>query len=156
MKRLGTRIGLSACLVAVALAVVSGAAGCGGSGASRHALDGTSWRLTGWTLDSLAPEQFTITAAFADGKISGTSAVNTYGGAYSTGAGGSSAAGAGGAFSVGQLASTEMAGPEPAMRAEGAYITLLRQARSYTLAGDTLTLYDGNGNQSLIFARANL
>ena len=42
------------------------------------------------------------------------------------------------------------------MRAEGAYITLLQQARSYKPAGDTLTLYDANGNESLIFARANL
>ena len=85
---------------------------------------------------------------FAGGRISGSSAVNTYGGTYSTGSGG--------AFAVGQLASTEMAGPEPAMRAEGAYITLLQQARSCKLAGDTLTLFDGNGNESLTFARATL
>ena len=107
----------------------------------------TTW-LGGWTLDSLAPDQFTITASFAGGKISGTSAVNTYGGSYTSGANG--------AFSVGQLASTEMAGPEPAMRAEHAYITLLTQARSCKLAGDTLTLFDGNGNESLTFARATL
>ena len=143
---------LTLLVVAVALVPVA----CGGSGSGAHSLEGTSWRLTGWTLNSLAPDQFTITAAFAGGKISGTSAVNTYGGAYSTGAGGSSAAGSGGAFSVGQLASTEMAGPAPAMRAEHAYITLLTQARSYKLAGDALTLYDANGNQSLIFARTNL
>ena len=139
-------------LAAVALVPLA----CGGSGADQHTLDHTSWRLSGWTLSSLAPDQFTITAAFAGGKISGTSAVNTYGGAYSTGAGGSSAAGSGGAFSVGQLASTEMAGPEPAMRAEGAYITILRQARSYRRAGDALTLYDANGKESLFFARTNL
>ena len=132
------------------------AAGCGGAGAGVHALDGTSWRLTGWTLSSLAPDKFTITAAFADGKISGTSAVNSYGGTYSAGSSGSSAAGSSGAFSVGQLASTEMAGPAPAMRAERAYITLLRQARSYKLAGDALTLYDANGNESLIFALTTL
>lgn len=139
-------------LAAVALVPVA----CGGSGASGHALDGSSWRLIGWTLDSLAPDQFTITAAFAGGKISGTSAVNSYGGSYAAGAGGSSAGGAGDAFSVVQLASTEMAGPEPAMRAERAYITLLQQARSYKLAGDILTLYDANGNESLIFRRATL
>ena len=129
---------------------------CGGAGAGAHALDGTSWRLTGWTLSSLAPDKFTITAAFADGKISGTSAVNSYGGTYSAGSSGSSAAGSSGAFSVGQLASTEMAGPAPAMRAERACITLLRQARSYQLAGDALTLYDANGNESLIFALTTL
>jgi heat shock protein HslJ len=156
MKRPGITIGLSACFAAIVLAVVSAAAGCGGSGASRHALNGTSWRLTGWTLNSLVPDQFTITAAFADGKISGASAVNSYGGTYSAGSSGSSATGSSGAFSVGQLASTEMAGPEPAMRAERAYITLLQQARSYKLAGDALTLYVANGNESLIFARTTL
>jgi len=144
-----TRSLLALTLLVVAVALVTVA--CGGSGSGAHSLEGTSWRLTGWTLNSLAPDQFTITAAFAAGKISGTSAVNTYGGTYSSGAGGS-----GGAFSVGQLASTEMAGPEPAMRAERAYITLLQQARSFKVAGDTMTLYDANGNQSLIFARANL
>jgi heat shock protein HslJ len=139
-------------LAAVALVPVA----CGGSGACGHALDGSSWRLTGWTLSSLAPDQFTIMAAFAGGRISGTSAVNSYGGSYATGAGGSSAGGSGGSFSVAQLASTEMAGPEPAMRAERAYTTLLTQTRSYKLAGDILTLYDANGNESLIFRRATL
>ena len=115
----------------------------GGSGA----LDGTTWKLSGWTLSSLNPADFTITAKFDDGKISGRSAVNSYSGSYTTGSDG--------AFSVGQLASTEMAGPEPAMRAESAYVTLLQQARSYLLAARTLTLLDANGNESLIFARAS-
>jgi heat shock protein HslJ len=143
MKRLRPQAVLLAVLVAAFATAVTA---CGGSGADPRTLDGTSWRLSGWTLSSLAPDQFTITAAFADGKISGKSAVNTYGGPYTTGPGG--------AFSVGQLASTEMAGPEPAMRAEQAYMTLLTQAASYKLAGDTLTLYDKNGNESLIFGRA--
>ncbi len=136
------------------LTLVVGLGACGSS-AKAHALDGTSWRLTGWTLSSLAPDQFTITASFSRGRISGSSAVNTYGGTYSARSEDSSA-GSRGAFSVGRLASTEMAGPEAAMRAEGAYITLLQQARSYKRAGDTLTLYDANGNESLIFARTNL
>jgi len=119
------------------------AAGCGGSGSNAHALDGTIWRLSGWTLSSLDPNAFTITAHFADGKISGNSAVNTYGGPYT--------AGPGDAFSVGDLASTEMAGPEPNMRAESAYLTLLSQAKSYKLDGRGLTLFDQNGNESLIF-----
>ena len=52
----------------------------------------------------------------------------------------------------GPLVSTEMAGPEPAMRAEGAYLTLLGQARSYRVDAGRLTLFDGDGNESLIFA----
>ena len=116
------------------------------SGCSRadDPLAGTQWRLTGWTLSSLSPAGFTITAAFADGRISGRSGVNSYGGPYEAGSGSS--------FSVGRLASTRMAGPEPAMRAEGAYMTLLAQARSYEVREDRLTLFGAGGNESLIFA----
>jgi len=108
------------------------------------ALEGTQWRLTGWTLSSLDAQEFDIRAAFADGKVSGHSGVNSYGGPY--------ALGPGSAFSVGQIASTEMAGPEPAMRAEGAYVTLLGQARSYRVEAGRLTLFDAGGNESLIEA----
>ncbi len=131
-----------AVLAAVAVVMVLAVSGCGGRGN----LDGTSWRLTGWSLSSLDPNTFTITADFASGQISGKSAVNSYSGSYT--------AGPGSAFSVGELTSTLMAGPEPEMRAEQAYTTLLRQAKSYTLKGGTLTLSDANGNESLIFSAA--
>ena len=142
----GRRTALSILLLALAvpLAVaVLVAAGCGDSG-SAPSLEGTSWRLTGWSASSLDPADFTITAQFADGKIGGTSAVNTYGGPYEAGEDGS--------FSVGDLASTMMAGPEPDMRAETIYLELLGAAKSYSAEGETLTLSDGNGNESLIYA----
>ena len=129
--------------LALSMALLA-AAGCGGSGGDQPTLDGTAWGLTEWTLSSLDPNDFTITAAFADGKIGGKSAVNTYGGPYTEGPGD--------AFSVGDLVSTMMAGAEPDMRAETAYLTLLAQAKSYQLDGDRLTLFDENGNESLIFA----
>ena len=100
----------------------------------------------GWTLSSLDPADFTITAAFADGQIAGTSAVNSYNGPYT--------AGEDGAFSAGPFQGTLMAGPEPAMRAETAYLTLLGEAGSYAAADGTLTLYDQGGNESLIFETA--
>lgn len=127
-----------AALAATALAL----AAC----ADSAALDGTSWRLVGWSLSSLDPQQFTITAQFDEGRIGGTSAVNSYGGDYSTGSGG--------AFSVGEIAQTLMAGPEEDMRAEAAYHELLRAAQSYRLDDTTLTLFDGNGNESLVFEAA--
>ena len=130
-------------LLSVGLSCLALAACSAGS----RGLDGTKWKLSGWTLSSLDPAAFTITATFADGKISGRSAVNSYSGSYTTGSDG--------AFSVGAIASTEMAGPEPAMRAEHAYMTLLQQARSYSVAGRTLTLFDAHGNESLIFDRTS-
>lgn len=135
---------LTATLVTLAaLVTVLAAAGCGGSESTAPTLSGTSWHLTEWTLSSLDPTDFTISAQFADGKISGTSAVNNYSGAYTEGPGD--------VFAVGDLASTMMAGPEPDMRAETAYLELLSQARSYKVDGDGLTLFDQNGNESLIF-----
>ena len=124
---------LVASLLAVALV------GCSGS-----ALDGTRWRLTEWTVSSVDPAAITVTAVFSDGRISGSGGVNTYSGDYSTGPRG--------AFGVGELALTAMAGPEPQMRAEAAYLALLQQAESFKIAGNQLTLYDEGGNESLIFA----
>jgi heat shock protein HslJ len=140
---------LTATFVTLALLVaLLAAAGCGGSGSDAATLDGTAWGLSGWTLSSLDPNDFTITAQFADGRISGKSAVNTYGGPYTEGPDD--------AFSVGDLVSTMMAGPEPDMHAEQAYLTLLAQAKSYKLDGSGLTLFDENGNESLIFAAVEL
>lgn len=157
-RTIRTPLAARAAILALTVAAIAFAAGCGASSGgssggqtppapSGAALDGTSWRLSSWTLSSLDPADFTITAEFADGRIGGKSAVNSYGGSYTTGSDGS--------FSVGQLVSTQMAGPEPAMRAEQAYVALLGKAASYRVSGGTLTLFDSDGNESLGFAAAN-
>jgi heat shock protein HslJ len=119
----------------------------GGCSSADRSLEGTRWRLRGWTLSSLNTADFTITAQFEDGTISGSSGVNTYSGPVKLGPGT--------AFSAGQLSATEMAGSESAMRAESAYMTLLGQAAAYRTGDGTLTLYDGNGNESLVFEAAS-
>jgi heat shock protein HslJ len=121
--------------------------GCADNGES--GLDDTSWILTGWSVSSLYPGDFEITASFSEGRISGKAAVNTYGGTYEAGAGD----GGRGSFMTGPLSRTKMAGPEPAMRAEDLYFQLLSQARQYAVGDDGLTLFDENGNELLIFAR---
>src|SRR5665647_2194470 len=81
-----TRPRLTATFVTLALsAALLSVAECGGSGSDAPTLDGSAWRLTGWTLSPLDPNDFTITAQFADGEISGDSAVNTYSGPYTAG-----------------------------------------------------------------------
>lgn len=117
-----------------------------GCSADQNPLAGTEWNLSGWSLSSLNPLDFTITAKFTKEEISGNSSVNNYSGIYKLGANG--------AFSVGQIAGTLMAGPEPAMRAEGAYLTLLGQASSFKVVDGKLILYDKGGNESLIFEAA--
>lgn len=141
MIRLSTKL----CAVILITVSVVALAGCRLDGGSTRGdtLDGTRWRLTEWTLSSLNPADFMITMGFADGQVSGESGVNTYSGVYSSGPGD--------AFSVGQIAATKIGGPEPAMRAESAYLTLLGQAGSFTLSDGRLTLYDGGGNESLLF-----
>lgn len=123
-----------------ALGVV--AAGCG-SGSETPELDGTSWRLTGWSVSAQDPNDVTITAEFKDGTVSGSAAVNQYNGAYTVGPED--------AFAAGPLASTKMAGPEADMQAEAAYLALLEGAKSVKLDGTTLTLFDADGNESLVF-----
>jgi len=123
-------------------ALVVAVSGC----SSGDRLDSTRWKLTGWSVSALDPADFTITAEFADGQVGGSSGVNSYGAPYSSGPGD--------ALEVGEITSTLIAGPDDAMQAESTYIELLRQARSYTVSGDTLTLFDEGGNESLIFEAA--
>ena len=65
-------------------------------------------------------------------------------------------AGDDGSFSVGELVSTMMAGPEPDMRAEQTYLKLLAEAKKFKVDGKTLTLSDANGNESLIYTAATV
>ena len=106
------------------------------NGSSADALEGTRWKLAAWSASSLAPAGFDIPAEFADGRIGGRSAVNSYGGDYSASAGGS--------FSVDAMAMTEMAGEPAAMQAENLYHSLLAQARRWRLDGVQLVLSDGS------------
>lgn len=106
-------------------------------------LNGTTWRLVGWSASSLDPADFNITAAFADGQISGRSAVNSYGGPCSVSPSG--------AFSIGALTMTEMAGDENSMRAESLYHNLLAQARRHRIVQNQLVLANADGQDLLIF-----
>lgn len=147
LRSLRPRPALLAAAALLVLAISAVAAGCGGSddpGGSAPSLEGTAWKLTGWSISSQDPNDFTITAQFAEGRIGGTSAVNQYGGPFTTGDDGS--------FSVGDLVSTMMAGPEADMKAEQSYLALLAAANKYGVDGETLTLMDADGNESLIYA----
>jgi heat shock protein HslJ len=129
---------------ATVLAVgVLGAGACGGDETDPAALDGTNWKLAGWSVSSLAPADFTITADFEDARISGTSVVSSYGGPYETGPGDD--------FSIGPLSSTMGGGTGDEGRAEKIYFDLLKAAETYAREGDSLTFYDAEGNESMVF-----
>ncbi|MBN1630348.1 MAG: protease inhibitor I42 family protein [Thermoleophilia bacterium] len=107
-------------------------------------LEGTSWKLEGWSVSSLDSRDFEITATFEEGRMSGKAAVNLYGADCTLGTDGS--------FSLGPIVQTLMAGPAPAMQAETAYFGLLQQALSYVVDGDELTLLGEGADELLIFA----
>ncbi|HNR14786.1 MAG TPA: META domain-containing protein [Thermodesulfobacteriota bacterium] len=109
----------------------------------RDPLEGTKWKLTGWTISSIDPKDVNITLNFSGGKVSGSGGVNSYSGPCETKPDGS--------FIAGEISFTLIAGPEPAMRAEAAYFKLLGDARFFKIKGDMLTLYDGMGNEMMSF-----
>jgi predicted secreted protein len=110
-------------------------------------LEGTGWKLEGWSISSLYPADFNITVEFQGGQISGRAAVNTYSGSY--------AIGPNGGLVLWGLARTAMLpGTEQATRAESDYFDLLGQARAYRLGDGELTLLDANGNELLIFGES--
>jgi heat shock protein HslJ len=129
--------GLAAMLLLSLLPIAVTACSAAGS-----PLEGTQWRLAGWSVSSLYAGDWAITAKFSGGRVSGFSGVNTYSGRFT--------AGPADALSAGPLATTLMAGPEPAMRAEQIFTSLLTQATAYKISGSTLTLYSGHA-ESLIF-----
>lgn len=126
------------------MTVLGLSAGCG-NGPEQPALDGTTWKLTSWAEPAPIPASATITAEFAEGRVSGTAGVNRYNAAVSSSTDG--------AFSVDQPMSTKMAGPPEAMAAETAYLQRLQAATSYRVDGDTLVIDDADGQPSLTFTR---
>jgi heat shock protein HslJ len=134
---------LAVAVVAAGCGSASGGSAGGGGTTDPAALKDTSWKLTGWSVSSQDPNDFTITAQFKDGRIGGTSAVNQYGGSYTTGGDGS--------ISFGELVSTMMAGPEPDMKAEQTYLALLAKVTSFKIDAGQLTLA-GDGGDQLVYS----
>ena len=139
--RLRTLAVLAGCAATLAVAML---AACSGDQSS---LSGTSWKLTSWPERTPIPAGVTITTRFSVSTVSGESGSNSYSGEYT--------ADAGGGFKAGPLAGTMMAGPQPAMDAEAAYLRRLEAARSYAVSGGTLVLKDADGKDSLIFTSAD-
>jgi heat shock protein HslJ len=130
----------------VALLAVMLAACTGTSARPESVLAGTTWKLTGWSEAGISPADFTITANFADGRVTGKAAVNNYFASY--------AEGPENKLTMSEAGSTMMAGPPAAMQAERTYLTLLGQVRSYSRAGQVLTLADPAGQMLLVFGPA--
>ena len=128
------------------LGALVGLPACGSGGTSDPGeLVGVEWVLSESSVSSTDLGAAGITATFDGQRIGGFSGVNQYGGPYTARDDGS--------FEVGEISSTMMAGPEPLMRAETAYVTLLQECDSYEVRDGKLTLSTG-GNATLVYEPA--
>jgi heat shock protein HslJ/uncharacterized membrane protein len=103
-------------------------------------LEGTTWQLTP-AGDAKDPGTAPPTVRFADGRASGFSGCNRFAGSYSRD---------GDTITVGRLAGTMMACPEPRMAAEKVFLDGLSGSHRVAIAGDRLTLTPATG-QPLAF-----
>jgi len=127
------------------LAVVLGACSNPTPAADPAELESGPWSLTGSSVSSADLGAAGITAQFDGKTVSGFSGVNQYTGPYTADTDGS--------FKVGKIAGTLMAGPEPLMRAESAYLKLLEGCDSFVVADGVLTLAT-DGNETLTYEKA--
>jgi heat shock protein HslJ len=129
-----------ACAAALGLSVVA-LAGCGtGSTADdSKALEGKTWKATeiAGVESVLSTKGSAATAKFAEGRVTGSGTINSYGADYTTGPGNT--------IEIGVAISTQMAGPEDAMAQEQAYFAALQKAATYEVTDDSLTLLDDKG-----------
>lgn len=125
-------------LLSLALVVPTAAAADG--------LAGSEWRPL-----SLAgapfPEGVEATVQFGgDGRLTGSGGCNRLAGSYVA---------EGGALTVGPVAATRMACPEPAMSAEAALLRALSDARGFVRDGASLTLAGEDGAPVGAFAQTD-
>lgn len=116
------------CRVAVAVA-----------GAAANSPEGQTWLLTGLSgLEAARLEglERPVTVRFADGRVNGFSACNTFGGDYAQD---------GERLVVGQLASTMMACAGPAAEVEQAFQAAFAGSLQFALESDRLTLTNASG-----------
>ncbi len=111
-------------------------------------LAGSSWLVTGINNGKEAVVGVAgtdqVTAAFsADGTVSGSGGCNSFNAPYTTPAAGQ--------ITIGAVASTMMACPDPVMQVEQDYFTALGKATTYEIDGTTLTLRDADGATQVFF-----
>ena len=100
-------------------------------------LEGTSWELVN-IQKHLVADGITITAAFQDGAVSGSSGCNSYSGSYETD---------GKEISFGPLASTLMAcmDPDNVMEQESQFLAWLQEAQSFSVNQGELMIFTPDG-----------
>jgi len=128
-------------LVAGSVFLVGGCSAGNGT-VDTAALQANTWSLKGTGVSSAEIAAVGITLKFDETQYSGFSGVNQYSGTYT--------AKADGGIKFGPTAGTLMAGPEPLMKIESAYLKLLESCDAYKIENGTLT-FTAAGVDTLIF-----
>jgi heat shock protein HslJ len=108
-------------------------------------LVGPVWQLTSAAVDSVDLSRFGITLSFTDTDVSGWSGLNTYAGTVTSSPDG--------AMDLRPLATTGVAGPDDAMKAEMTYLAALDTVTGYAVTATELDLFMGR-QETLIFTAA--
>ncbi len=120
-------------LAAIAALVM---AACTRTGTPSTTLNGTSWLLAGLNGQAVLPDT-RVTLSFENGQIHGTDGCNRYSGSYTQ---------QGAKLSIGKdIVSTKMACAGPITQQGMAYIAALKQAATFKLDGQQLSLLDASG-----------
>ena len=110
-------------------------------------LDGVIWRLVRLGRNERVPEGVKLMAVFGDGRVSGSGGCNRYSAAVvETGPL---------EFSIGPVASTKMACPDPAGGFEDGYFSALQAANRFDFLLGDLVLHYGKGDarETMVFER---
>lgn len=140
-----TRIAMYSALLALAGSVLL-LAGCGDDGSDAEVpFEGTYWVCQEFVVDgeleALVPESH-MDITFEGVSASGSSGCNNFSGEYTLDAN---------SITIGPLNSTLMACDDPLMEQETHFLAAISSAAEWHVAGDTLTLYDADGDDVAVF-----
>lgn len=145
---------LTRLLVIVATVALMAVAGCQNGGSAN--LEDDEWQLA----DAPGSEQdiatFEVTATFETQQVSGRGPVNSYSAPFDVQRGPRTSPAdeeRSPRLQIGTITRTEMAGSDEANQAEEEYFRLLTLVTTYSIEGDTLTMFDRDEEALLVFER---
>lgn len=131
----------------LAIAVSVSFMGCGSKGGTGGQIEGVDWVLESYDSGGAmvdAPADLRIDALFEKLTVSGFSGINNYSANYTA---------SGGKLTIGEVVTTLMAGPEDIMSVEQTYLADLQEASSYSVEGQTLSIFNKQNQKILVYVK---
>ncbi len=105
-------------------------------------LVGKQWALSADSDLGVRLTGVSVTAEFANARVTGSSGCNTYGASYTV---------SGANLSFGAVMGTQMACPAPQTAVETAYLARLPKVKTFAIKGTTLTMFDAGQKAILVY-----